>query len=91
MTELGTLARWRKSGSHLQQMSKYKPKLICFQRNLLLYDDMYSELVYFRGAHFAHICVYEEHVRLRRIALAAAEAMSRRRIAREIDSRRVHL
>jgi hypothetical protein len=34
---------------------------------------MYSELVYFSGAHFAHIVAYHEDRRLRRL-LAAADA-----------------
>jgi hypothetical protein len=40
---------------------------------------MYDELVYFEGAHFAHICAYREHMRLRRLKFAAAESVSRTR------------
>lgn len=32
-----------------------------------------SELVYFNGAHFAHIVAYEEEMRLRRIAYKARQ------------------
>jgi hypothetical protein len=34
---------------------------------------MYSELVYFDGAHFAHIAAYYDFVRLRRIRSDLAE------------------
>jgi hypothetical protein len=36
---------------------------------------MYSELVYFDGAHFAHIAAFEERRRLDRIAKASRDAV----------------
>jgi hypothetical protein len=38
---------------------------------------MYAELVYFEGAHFAHIARYKEHVRLTRAQSRAVEACQR--------------
>ena len=38
---------------------------------------MYAELVYFEGAHFAHIARYKEHVRLTRTQTRAVEACQR--------------
>jgi len=39
---------------------------------------MYEELVYFEGAHFAHICAYLEYRRLRRIKAVVTSALSHR-------------
>jgi hypothetical protein len=44
---------------------------------------MYSELVYFDGAHFAHIAAYYDFVRLRRIRGDLAERYRSEQSGRE--------
>ena len=41
-------------------------------------EAMYSELVYFAGAHFLHIAAYEDHCRLQSLAIRAQTARSKR-------------
>ena len=41
---------------------------------------MYSELVYFEGAHFSHIVAYVERLRLRQLTLKAAELHKKQRV-----------
>lgn len=39
---------------------------------------MYSELVYFEGAYFAHIVAQQEHLRLQRLNVLAQRSFRRR-------------
>lgn len=39
---------------------------------------MYSELVYFEGAYFAHIAARQEHSRLQRLNVLARRLLRRR-------------
>jgi hypothetical protein len=47
-------------------------ELIDFTALLEAKSFMYAEMIYFEGAHFAHVAAYREHLRLRSIRLAAA-------------------